>query len=178
MTTLVNRLHRSVGRNTLQLYARATRARARVFSLACSGGFADFGRGSVIQPPARLAGERHITIGASVFIGAGSFLQVLEHLDGVGSIEVGDGVSVTRNCVLSSATGITLGRKVLMARNVYIADHRHAFGDPVAAIVDQGLEHLGPVSIGDGAWRWPNVVVGPGVTISRNTVMANSGRSR
>ena len=171
----MNRFKRGLGRNSLELY-RLSRALARErFSLTCSGEFAAFGARSVIQPPVRLLGADGIAVGSDVFIGANAFLQVIEHPQGAGRIEIGDGVSITGDCVLSSAARITLGRKVLIARNVYIADHRHAFDDPAIAILDQGLEQIEPIEIGDGAWLGQNVVVGPGVTIGRGAVVgANS----
>jgi acetyltransferase-like isoleucine patch superfamily enzyme len=62
-----------------------------------------------------------------------------------------------------------------MARNVYIADHRHAFEDEGRAVLDQGIEQVAPVEIGEGAWLGQNVVVGPGVRIGRGAVVgANS----
>jgi acetyltransferase-like isoleucine patch superfamily enzyme len=77
--------------------------------------------------------------------------------------------------VLSAQQSITIGRKVLMARNVYVADHMHAFADIGVAVLEQGIDRLGPVEIGDGAWLGQNVVVGPGVRIGRGTVVgANS----
>jgi acetyltransferase-like isoleucine patch superfamily enzyme len=171
----MDRFKRSAGRSSLWLYKLVVRARARGFSLACSGGFAAFGAGSVIQPPVRLSGESRISVGSKVFIGSGAFLQVLEHPQGIGSIVIGDGVSMTGDCVVSSAASVTFGRKVLIARNVYIADHRHTFDDPTLAILDQGIEQIDPVYIGDGAWLGQNVVVGPGVTIGHGAVVgANS----
>jgi lipopolysaccharide O-acetyltransferase len=161
----------------LGLYRLFGRGRDKAFSLLCARGFAAYGTRSVIQPPTRISGERRIAIGNDVFIGSGSWLQVLE---GDGSerhvaIHVGDGTSMAGGCVLSASRSIRLGRQVLMARNVYIADHMHAFekiGDPV---IEQGIGRVGPVEIGDGAWLGQNVVVGPSVRIGRGAVIgANS----
>jgi acetyltransferase-like isoleucine patch superfamily enzyme len=78
-------------------------------------------------------------------------------------------------CVISSAASITLGEGVLLARNVYIADHGHAFDDDDRAVLEQGLAGLAPVEIGAGAWLGQNVVVCPGVRIGRGAVIgANS----
>lgn len=162
---------RAASRRSLDLYRLAVRARARLFSSACAGAFEAFGRRSVIQPPARIEGERWISVGCDVFIGAGSYLQVLYGDEGNGRLEIGDGTSVTGNCVISAAASVVLGPKVLLARNVYIADHRHAFSDVTRAVLDQGVEQIEPVEIGEGAWLGQNVVVGPGVRIGRGAVI-------
>jgi acetyltransferase-like isoleucine patch superfamily enzyme len=73
--------------------------------------------------------------------------------------------------VISAAQSVVLGRKVLIARGVYISDHAHAFDDPDKAILDQGIDGVAPVAIGDGAWLGENVVVTPGVTIGRGAVI-------
>jgi lipopolysaccharide O-acetyltransferase len=125
----------------------------------------------VIQPPVRLQGEERIAIGRGVFVGAGSWLQVLDGCDSRVAIAIGDGVSIAGGCVISSAQSVSLGREVLLARNVYIADHQHAFGDPDRAVLAQGIERIEPVEIGDGAWLGENVVVGPGVRIGRGSVI-------
>ena len=156
-------------------YRAATRVRDKVFSLAIRGSFAEFGRRSVIQLPVRLAGERQIAVGDDVFVGAGSWLQVLETCDTPTAIEIGSGTSIAGSCVISAAQHIQLGANVLLARNVYIADHMHAFEDPEAAVLDQGVTRVLPIAIGDGAWLGQNVVVGPGVRIGRGAVVgANS----
>ena len=62
-----------------------------------------------------------------------------------------------------------------MARNVYIADHTHAYDDPAQPVLAQGVTRVEPVEVGDGAWLGENVVVGPGVRIGRGAVVgANS----
>lgn len=159
------------GRAALGAYRFAVRARAKGFSLLSSGAFASFGSHSVLQPPIRIEGEGRIAVGSRVFVGAGAWLQVIGGPESEGFIEIGDGTSLAGGCVLSSAAGISLGRRVLFARHVYVADHRHAFADGERAVIDQGIEQVMPVTIGDGAWLGENVVVGPGVTIGRGAVV-------
>lgn len=163
------------GRSALAAYRTFARARDKAFSLAVSGSFAGFGRKTVLQLPVRLVGESRISIGDGVFIGAGSWLQVLEGARTDVALVIGDGTSIVGNCVLSAAESVRLGKKVLFARNVYVSDHMHAFDDRSRAVLDQGITRTGPVEIGDGAWLGQNVVVGPGVHIGRGAVIgANS----
>jgi lipopolysaccharide O-acetyltransferase len=160
-----------VGRASVGSYRLFVRARAKAFSVLSSGAFASFGARSVIEPPVRLAGEARIAIGADVYVGRGSWLQTLEGPGHAGVLEIGDGTSIAGTCVLSAAQSVRIGRKVLVARNVYISDHIHAYDDPTKAVLDQGIERLEPVEIGDGAWLGQNVVVCPGVTIGRGAVI-------
>jgi len=167
----VARARKLTGRAALGAYRLAVRARAKGFSVLSAGAFESFGSRSVLQPPIRVGGEHRIAVGSDVFVGAGAWLQVLPGPDGEGRIEIGDGTSLAGGCVLSSAAHIRLGHRVLFARHVYVADHRHAFADGARAVIDQGIEQVQPVSIGDGAWLGENVVVGPGVTIGRGAVV-------
>jgi lipopolysaccharide O-acetyltransferase len=159
-------------------YRAWVRARDKFFTLAVRNAFASFGSKSVIQLPVRLVGESRVAVGSGVFVGAGSWLQVLADAapsDARPVIVIGDGTSIAGLCVLSAAGSIRIGRKVLMARNVYVADHGHAFVDPDAAILDQGIRDVRAVEIGDGAWLGQNVYVGPGVRVGRGAVVgANS----
>jgi len=64
---------------------------------------------------------------------------------------------------------------VLLARNVHIADHAHAFENIDVPIMEQGINRIAPVTIGRETWLGQNVVVLPGVTIGKHCVIgANS----
>ena len=158
-------------------YRTWVRLRDKVFTVVCRRAFADFGSASVIQVPVRLQGESQVAVGSGVFVGAGSWIQVLDVAapsEGP-AIVIGDGTSIAGLCVLSAARSIHIGKRVLMARNVYIADHGHAFEHPDAAVLDQGIRNIQPVEIGDGAWLGQNVFVGPGVRIGCGAIVgANS----
>jgi acetyltransferase-like isoleucine patch superfamily enzyme len=163
------------GAPALTTYRLAGRIRDKLFSTMVGGAFAEFGERTVIQPPVRLAGEGRIAIGHGVFIGSGSWLQVIGDATGGPALVIGNGTSIVGACVLSAAHSVRLGERVLLARNVYIADHMHRYDDLGHAVMDQGITRVQRVEIGDGAWLGQNVVVGPGVRVGRGAVVgANS----
>jgi acetyltransferase-like isoleucine patch superfamily enzyme len=166
---------RVVARTFVGAYRLRRRGGAKLFSLLSAGAFHSFGSHSVIEPPVRLNGERWIAVGRDVYVGAGCWLQVIGTPQESPAVVLGDGTSIAGGCVISAARSIVLGRRVLIARNVYLADHSHAFEDTTTAVMDQGIDRLLPIAVGDGAWLGENVVVGPGVTIGRGAVVgANS----
>src|SRR5882672_113042 len=114
------------GSLALAAYRLGARLRDKLFSVSVGGAFAEFGKRSVIQLPARIAGERRIAIGSDVFVGAGSWLQVIGSSGSGPALVIGNGTSIAGGCVLSAASSVRLGERVLLARNVYIADHMHS----------------------------------------------------
>lgn len=90
-------------------------------------------------------------------------------------IKIGNQCSIAGACTITAAQSVTIESKVLMARNVYISDHTHAHDSRKVPILDQGIAGIKPVRICEGAWLGQGVVVCPGVTIGRNSVIgANS----
>ena len=149
--------------------------RTKAFTTLAAGGFASLGARTALERPLRLGGEGRIAIGSDVYVGAGSWLQVLDEPGGDHvALEVGDGTSIAGGCVLSAASSVRLGRRVLIARNVYISDHIHAYDDTTTAVLDQGIARVEPVEIGDGAWLGENVIVCPGVRIGRGAVVGGN----
>jgi lipopolysaccharide O-acetyltransferase len=150
---------------------RAGRLRNRIYTAAVRGSFAQFGRGSVLEPPCRLSGEGRIAVGRDVYVGGGSWLLALPGTGRGAFLEIGDGTQIAGGCTLSAARSVRLGRAVLLARGVYVSDHRHAFDDPDVPVLAQGITGIGPVVIGDGAWLGEHVVVCPGVQIGKGAVI-------
>jgi acetyltransferase-like isoleucine patch superfamily enzyme len=179
--------------NAAALHTLYRDARDRAFSLTMRSSFASFGPRSRISLPTQLHGTERISVGNHVYLGPGCWLLTHEldgaggpheldgaggphELDGAGGrIEIGDCTSIAGYCVLSAAVRVSIGRGVLFARNVYIADHRHGFQLADRAILDQPLEDLRAVVVEDDAWLGQNVVLLPGVTVGRGAVVgANS----
>jgi lipopolysaccharide O-acetyltransferase len=169
-----SRGQRLLGRAAIGLHDLVTRGRDKTFSTLSAGAFASYGRRSVIQLPVRLRGPARIAVGDGVFIGSGSWLQVEGEEHGDVVISIGEGTSIVGGCVISAALSVRVGERVLMARNVYIADHMHAFEDVGEAVLEQGIDRVAPVEICDGAWLGQNVVVGPGVRIGRGAVVGSN----
>lgn len=160
-----------LGTAALRAYTLGTRARNKLFSLSIGGAFAEFGSHSVLQLPVRLVNEHRIAVGSGVFVGASSWLQVLEP-DGDVALSIGDGVSIAGNVVLSASESLRIGDHVSFARNVYVADHSHAYADVTRPILAQGIADVLPVEIDDGAWLGQNVVVLGGVRIGKGAVVS------
>jgi len=166
------RLERWSPRNGIAVYRKLCRVRDRIFCLAVAGSFSGFGKGTVIQLPLHVEGERRISLGTGVFIGPSCWLLTL---DDRASLKIGDRTSVSGHCVIASAQRVTIGASVLIARGVFIADHSHDRSIPGASVRESGITQIAPVSIGDGSWLGQNAVVLPGVTIGAGAVIgANS----
>jgi acetyltransferase-like isoleucine patch superfamily enzyme len=162
---------RVIGSAFLQSVWALRRARRRCFAVLAAGGFAEFGRGTALETPVRLLGERRIAIGSDVFVGPGCWLQTMDEGGDEVALWIGDGSNIAGNCVISAVSHVRLGKKVLLARNVYISDHIHAYEDATTAVLEQGVARVQPVDIEDGAWLGQNVVVCPGVRIGRGAVV-------
>ena len=172
----IAKMIRSISRLFVSLYRARGRVKSKCFSILISGSFRAFGKRTVLTPPLRLSGEDRIEIGSHVFLGAGCWLQVLP--DGANratAITIGSGTSISGESVISAVRQVTLGENVLVARNVYIADHIHHYTGIDLPILAQGVTKIKPVIIKRGAWLGENVVVCPGVQIGQGSVIgANS----
>src|SRR5215210_6235805 len=123
------RLNRPLARMLLRASSLSLRARCKIYTALRAAGFAAFGSKAAMHPSVRVTGERRIAIGPAVWIGAGSFLHVLNPRGGGVALEIGEGCSLAGDVTVAAAARVTLGRHVLIARGVYVSDHSHAFSD-------------------------------------------------
>jgi len=126
----------------------------------------------VVRLPLRINGERWISVGSDVHFGAGCWLSA----EPAGAVTepvmfIGDGCRFAGGCVISAVSHVRIGREVLIARNVYIADHDHAYGDTSRAIARQGVASVDRVVVDDGAWLGQNCVVTSGAIVAANSVV-------
>lgn len=95
---------------------------------------------------------------------------------GGGKIILGKNVDVGAFSNLSANNLIEIGNNVLLAPNVFISDHNHAYEQPNLPIREQGQrEHDAVVIIGADSWIGKNVVIVGNVRIGKHCVIgANS----
>lgn len=109
--------------------------------------------------------NRGIQIGDGVFVGRNTILSCKN-----GDIEIADGANIGFNCELFSASHVTIGRSVLMAAYSYVIGGDHDFSDPSQPVLAQSRTSKG-VIIGDGVWIGAGAKVLDGVTIHEHAVI-------
>ena len=120
-------------------------------------------------------GYKRISIGSKVYINDKTWLACMP-LTGNSNctLSIGDGTYVGRFCHFYATSKIEIGKKVLIADRVYLADNLHDFSDISKPVIDQPVKQTGEVMIGDGAWLGENVCI-IGSKIGRQSVVgANS----
>jgi len=123
----------------------------------------------------KVDGHKRIYIGSGVYINDGGWLACLP-LTGNNncSLTIGDGTYVGRFCHFYATSKIEIGKKVLMADKVYIADNLHQYENVNMPVIDQPVKQAAQVVIGDGAWLGENVCV-IGASVGKQSVVgANS----
>lgn len=143
----------------------------RLFRLLIGRSMAGFGPGSKVLMPDSIEGAGNITIGRDVLVAHHALLAARPIEDGAPvTLEIGDGSRLGRNNHIYATRRIVLGRRVLTASNVYIADNRHGFEDPDVPVFEQPLVQLDPVEIGEGTWIGHGACI-VGARIGRNCVI-------
>jgi acetyltransferase-like isoleucine patch superfamily enzyme len=154
-----------------------SRIRTRLFTLLLSSQFKEMGAGSRIVPPFRFCGLRGISLGEGVIIHRDCWIHVVgDHNDNeTPNIIIKSYAGIGMGATIAAAKRVVIGEFVLLARNVYISDHAHAYENIEVPIMYQGINRIAPVIIGNHTWLGQNVVVLPGVSIGEHCIIgANS----
>lgn len=132
--------------------------------------FARFGVRSRVLRPIRIDGSDCITIGSRVFINNFAWIEMIRTFSERPRLDIQDGVYIGNSAHIIATQSIEIGRDVLIADRVYIADYIHGYEDVHRPVKMQALIPRQPVSIGDGSWIGENVVI-LGARIGRNCVI-------
>lgn len=132
--------------------------------------FGSIGMGTKLIYPI-LSGSKRIFIGANVFIQKNTWLAAVPLTGDVNcKLIIGDGTYVGHFCHFYATSKIEIGKKVLIANKVYISDNRHGYKNILLPVIDQPVEQINAVVIGDGAWLGENVCV-IGACVGKNSVI-------
>lgn len=130
-----------------------------------------------IYSPLKVEGRMNIFMGRNVYVRYKTWLEA-NPLTQESScrLEIGEGTLIGNFNHIYSTRSIIIGRNVLTADKVYIADNSHEYTDVNKPIRDQPVKQLKNVVIGDGAWLGENVCVigasvGKGSVVGANSVV-------
>jgi acetyltransferase-like isoleucine patch superfamily enzyme len=127
----------------------------------------------------RLWHAHHITIGDNVHVFRSSILAVHKNAatNNLGSIKIGNNVTIGEGSHITAAQQIIIGDNVLMGRRCTITDNSHGESsalDMSIAPSKRNLVSKGAVVIGNNVWLGDNVVVLPGVHIGDGSIIGAS----
>ena len=142
-----------------------------------SGRFLSLGTNAHVVHPYYIYGQWNITVGKNFSVGPRFWMEAIDSYGEqqfTPKIEIGNNVSIQRNCHIGAIDSITIGNDVLMGSNILITDHSHGESISEHLAMHPSLRPLkskGPVVIGDRVWIGDNVVILPGVTLGDGCIV-------
>ena len=128
---------------------------------------------SLIFSPEYIVGKKYIEVSPSVYIGRWASI-IVEKNDVTPELVIGKGVKIRRFSHIVCISKVVIGEDALIADKVFISDNIHTYKNTNSPIINQGLSHVGDVSIGEGACIGENVSI-IGASVGKNSVVgANS----
>jgi len=143
-----------------------------------------FGRGLVLRHPGKIsigervsidddvmldasgAGEEGISLGDGVIVSRSCVIQ-----GKTGPVKIGSRADIGCNCIFSSVSGIEIGQSTLIAGHCYIGGGRYRSDRLDIPMMDQGMYSEGPVILGEDVWLGAGVIVLDGVRIGRGSIV-------
>lgn len=111
-------------------------------------------------------GDRGLHIGNDVLVARSTNIQ-----GKTSWIEIGDHCVIASHCQLISASGVQLGRWVMVSGQCYIGGGRYRTEDRYTPMMRQEVYSKGPIIIEDDVWLGTGVIVQDGVHIGRGSVI-------
>ncbi len=141
------------------------------------------GRGTHIEPSARIVGLKYIQFGKNFTAGKGFWLEAVDEYRGQKlqpRIIIGDDVSFSDWGHVGATNFVKIGNHVLFGSKCYVTDHNHGIytGEEVSypdtPPVDRKLTTDSYVIIEDNVWVGDGVAILPGVTVGRGAIIATN----
>lgn len=146
-----------------------------MYTYSVKGSFLKWGKGSYIEPFAKIFGHGSIKVGEKVHICAQVWLNAKKLAGSKPSLQIGDNTYIGRFSQINAWQDVIIEDHVLIADRVFITDSDHNFEDINTPVILQGDRFKGAVRLKQGCWLGIGVVIMPGVTVGRNAVVgANS----
>lgn len=114
---------------------------------------------------AKGAGNQGIRIGSRVFVGRNTLLACKD-----GDIVLEDGVNISYNCVVFSASSVRIGADTLLAAYCYVVGGGHEFERVDVPVVRQGRPSQG-IEVGRGGWLGAGAIVLDGVVVGHDAIV-------
>lgn len=142
-----------------------------------------------IELPRRIINPKRIYIGNNVSLGPGSFIIAISHYptDGMkppdlelpaqkfdSKIIIGNNVTSTADLQIAAQSKIIIEDDVMFASNIHINDGMHGFENANVPYRYQPIFRISPILIKKGAWIGQNVVIMPGVTIGKLSIIGSN----
>lgn len=131
----------------------------------------------MIDPSCDIRGKERMMFGQNVVIQKDCWLNIAFNNPAPGPmIVIEEGTNIGRRCTISAAKKIIVGKFVLIAPNVFIADTHHEYQKLGIPIMQQGITtHDDQVTIGEETWIGINAVIMGNLKIGKHCVIgANS----
>ena len=112
------------------------------------------------------AGEKGIGIGDDVIISRNSVIQ-----GKTGPVVIGNKTDIGCNTVISSCSGISIGKSVLIGANCYIGGARYISDRLDVPMMEQGTYSNGAVVIEDEAWLGAGATVLDGIRVGKGAIV-------
>jgi acetyltransferase-like isoleucine patch superfamily enzyme len=107
-----------------------------------------------------------IRIGSRVFLGRNTLLACKD-----GDIVLENGVNISYNCVVFSASSVRVGAETLLAAYCYLVGGGHDFDRVDVPVVQQARPSRG-ITVGPGGWLGAGAIVLDGVTVGPSAIVA------
>ena len=132
---------------------------------------------SVVQRSIEVRKAEYIDINGDIYLGENRKLLCWDIFENKKNnqklspkLQIGKNLHATRNLVIQCAGDISIGDDVLIASNVFIVDFNHGINPMSDSYLDNPLD-VSRVKIENGVWIGNSVIILPGVTIGRKSII-------